>query len=86
MNGLCTFPFAHGNAEGKPKAAQGTNQKVLTRAKKPDNADQRLPFENEAQKHLSTKAIPLLLILHTRLFDIAMAGTKEKKKINKKSI
>lgn len=78
MKGLSTFPFTCGNAEGKLKAAQDTNQKVLTRAKKTDNADQRFPFENEAQKHISTKAMPLLSILHIRLFDIPVAGTREK--------
>lgn len=78
MNGLSTFPFTCGNAEGKLRAAQDTNQKVLTRAKKPDNADQRFLFENEGQKHISTNTMPLLLILHIRLFDSPVAGTRQK--------
>ena len=78
MNGLSTLPFTCGNAEGKLKAAQDTNHKVLTRAKNPDNADQRFPFENEAEKHPSTQAMPLLSILCTRLFDIPVAGTSKK--------
>lgn len=48
---LSTSPFTRGHTEGKLKAAPDTNQKVLTRAKTPDNADRRFPFENEAHKH-----------------------------------
>jgi len=78
MNGLSTFPFTSGNGEGKLQVAQDANQKISTRAKKLDNANQRFPLENEALRHISTKAIPLPSILHTRLSDIPVAGTREK--------
>jgi len=35
-----------------------------------DNADQRLPFRNKAQKLISTKTTPLLLALFARYFNI----------------
>lgn len=56
-------------------AAQDTNQKALTRGKQPGNADHKFPSENEGQKNISTKAMPLPVILH--IFDILVAGTRE---------
>lgn len=80
MNSLSTFPFTYGNTEGTLKAAQDTNQKLLTRAKKTRQCWSEIFLWKWSSETPFYQGHATTVILHTRLFDVQVAGTREKLK------